>query len=480
MIPRGCGMIPAVNSHAPQALRLSVVGHTNVGKTSLMRTLMRDAAFGDISPSAATTRQVEGARLIADDRAVVELFDTPGLEDAGALIEQLDTDAGQRHAGPEQVAAFLGSPAAAGRFEQEARVLTQVLESDAALYVIDAREPVLGKYQDELAILALCARPILPVLNFVANPHNRSADWRDALARVGLHAVAEFDTVVFSLESEASLWRRLATLAERHAGTLEQLIADRETRARWQTAAARTLVAELLVDAAAARRTAERGDGEALEHANRSLREAIARREQRFVDEVLELYRFAESDYRAVELPIGRGRWLSSPFDAGVLGVVGRRAGGGVAGGAAAGAAVDIATGGLTLGAGTVVGALTGGGATGAWQLRREIVDRIRGRTGVIAGNDALTAIAARAFALLNALRQRGHAAQDPIEVADALPEPWPERGVPGALVRARLSPQVSTVNHGGEADDTGRRELADELVRSFTESSRARSDRPA
>ena len=28
-------------------LNIAVVGHTNTGKTSLLRTLMRDAAFGD-------------------------------------------------------------------------------------------------------------------------------------------------------------------------------------------------------------------------------------------------------------------------------------------------------------------------------------------------------------------------------------------------------------------------------------------------
>ncbi|MEX2499434.1 MAG: DUF3482 domain-containing protein [Wenzhouxiangellaceae bacterium] len=452
-------------------MKLSVVGHTNVGKTSLMRTLMRDVSFGDVAPGSATTRQVEGARLLAAGKTAVELFDTPGLEDAGALIEQLDTDAGQRHTGPETIAEFLGSPHAAGRFEQEARVLTQMLDSDAALYVIDAREPVLGKYQDELAILALCARPILPVLNFVANPHNRTDQWREALSRVGLHAVAEFDTVVFSLESEARLWRRLATLTDSHAAVLEQLIADREAQAAWQSATARAMLAELLIDAAAARRSAERGDREAIEHAHRSLREAIARREQRFVEQLLELFRFTEADYRTVPLPIEKGRWQSGPFDPGMLGILGRRAGGGLAAGAAAGAAVDVATGGLSLGAGTLIGALAGGGVTGAWQLRRDLVDRMRGRVSIIADDAALTTLAARAFALLAALGQRGHAAQDPVEIAQKLPAPWPDRGLPRPLLKARLEPGISTLNRGEGSDADGRHELATELHRTLTDS---------
>lgn len=468
-----CGMIRSVNSSNEQPLKLSVVGHTNVGKTSLMRTLMRDASFGRVGPASATTRQVEGARLLAAGRAVVELFDTPGLEDAGALIEQLDTQASERHTGPERIGAFLASNGATGRFEQEARVLTQMLESDAALYVIDAREPVLGKYQDELAILSLCARPILPVLNFVANQHSRIDAWRAALSRVGLHAVAEFDTVVLSLEAEVRLWRRLATLIDTHASALDQLITDRESQADWQRSSGRAMIAELLVDAAAARRAARRKDEEALENATRSLRESIARREQRLVEQLLELYRFGDADYRQLALPLERGKWATDPFDTAMLAVVGSRAGGGLAAGAAAGAAVDVATGGLSLGAGTLIGALAAGGMTGAWQLRRDIGDRLRGRIGVMADDAALTTLAGRAFALLDALGQRGHAAQAPIEIARKLPKPWPARGLPTPLLKARLNPRISTLNRGDDADAETRYRLAEELGRKLSEVSR-------
>ena len=44
-------------------LTLAVVGHTNVGKTSLLRTLTRDVGFGEVSHRPSTTRHVEGARL---------------------------------------------------------------------------------------------------------------------------------------------------------------------------------------------------------------------------------------------------------------------------------------------------------------------------------------------------------------------------------------------------------------------------------
>ena len=43
-------------------LTLAVVGHTNVGKTSLLRTLTRDVGFGAISHRPSTTQHVEGGR----------------------------------------------------------------------------------------------------------------------------------------------------------------------------------------------------------------------------------------------------------------------------------------------------------------------------------------------------------------------------------------------------------------------------------
>ena len=72
------------------ALKLAVVGHTNVGKTSLLRTLTRDVGFGEVSHRPSTTRHVEGARLSVDGEPLLELYDTPGLEDAIALLDYLE------------------------------------------------------------------------------------------------------------------------------------------------------------------------------------------------------------------------------------------------------------------------------------------------------------------------------------------------------------------------------------------------------
>ena len=131
-------------------LRMAVVGHTNTGKTSLLRTLTRDPGFGVVEDSPGTTRRVEGAHLLVDGSVAVELYDTPGMEDGIALLDYLDQLAkpGERIDGPERIRRFLISPESNRRFEQEARVLKKLLDCDAGLYVIDVRDPVMGKLKD--------------------------------------------------------------------------------------------------------------------------------------------------------------------------------------------------------------------------------------------------------------------------------------------------------------------------------------------
>ena len=209
------------------ALKLAVVGHTNVGKTSLLRTLTRDVGFGEVSHRPSTTRHVEGARLSVDGQSLLELYDTPGLEDAIALLDYLE-----RLDGPARLARFLEGSEARQRFEQEAKVLRQLLASDAGLYLIDAREPVLAKYRDELTVLAGCGKPLLPVLNFTNAGHAQEDAWRSALARLGLHALVRFDTVAPPLDGERRLYESLALLLEHSRPQLQRLIDSHEAQAQ--------------------------------------------------------------------------------------------------------------------------------------------------------------------------------------------------------------------------------------------------------
>jgi GTP-binding protein Era len=62
-----------------EPLHFAVVGHTNAGKTSLLRTLTRRVDFGQVSDRPGTTRHAEIVDLRLDGRVVARFIDTPGL-----------------------------------------------------------------------------------------------------------------------------------------------------------------------------------------------------------------------------------------------------------------------------------------------------------------------------------------------------------------------------------------------------------------
>ncbi|MGY4534094.1 small GTP-binding protein [Pseudomonas sp. TE3786] len=446
-----------------KALKLAVVGHTNVGKTSLLRTLTRDVGFGEVSHRPSTTRHVEGARLSVDGQPLLELYDTPGLEDAIALLDYLERldRPGERLDGPARLSRFLDGSEARQRFEQEAKVLRQLLASDAGLYVIDAREPVLAKYRDELAVLGSCGKPLLPVLNFVTSAHQREEEWRDALARLGLHALVRFDTVAPPLDGERRLYESLALLLEKSRPQLERLIADHEAQALARRSAGLRLIAELLIDCAACRRSVG-GDEQAQVQA---LHQSIRQREQACVQALLRLYAFRQDDARAGDLPLLDGRWGDDLFNPETLKQLGVQVGSGIAAGAAAGAGIDLMVGGLTLGAATLLGALAGGGVQTARNYGERLLGKLRGQRELTVDDNVLRLLAVRQRQLLDALSSRGHAATAAIEVQAGQDVGWHQGKLPTVLRQARAHPRWSSLNPQARLQQVERQEAVERLA---------------
>lgn len=437
---------------APRPLRLAVVGHTNTGKTSLLRTLTRDPYFGEVADQPGTTRHVEGANLLVDGQVAVQLFDTPGLEDSIALLDYLDVLAppAQRLDGPDRIRRFLDSPESSRRFEQEARVLRQLLDCDAGLYVVDVRDPVLGKHKDELTLLAACGHPVLPVLNFVNASTQRLEHWRAALGRLGLHATIEFDTVAPALDGEQRLYDRLAVLMDTHAPTLQALNQNiQEQRALRQRDALR-LIAEMLIDVAAFR-SISGPDQETVRTTTRAFRTTVRERENACVNALLKRYNFRAGDSPTTVLPLQGERWGMDLFHPQALKDMGIHLGKGMVAGAMAGATLDAFTAGISLGTATLLGAAAGGLWQGADKLGKRLAGRLKGYRELTLDDPVLRLLALRELALLHALEQRGHAAQGPIDLNPFLNKDthtgWEKDPLPTALLAARSQPSWSTLN---------------------------------
>lgn len=434
-------------------LNLAVVGHTNTGKTSLMRTLLRDTQFGEVKNAAATTRHVEMAQI----GEWLKLYDTPGLEDAGGVLDWLEDHTPNKLDGIERIGQFLTSTAAQNEFSQEAKVLRQLLASDMALYVVDAREPVLPKYKDELTVLSWCAKPIMPVFNFTQNVDLGA--WNDMLARRSLHVNSSFDTVAFDFEGEMRLWDNLATMLPQR-DVLDDLIRHRQQEWRSLDQQAREKIAHFLLDVAAFRQ--QFSDKNQAAQVQEQMQTAVRQLERSVQQDMLSLYRFYQNELRSEDWVLQAFR--HDPFDAMLLKEYGIRTTRGAATGALIGLGLDTLTAGLSLGMGTILGSVIGGTVSN-W---RTLSNKVSGVETIYIDAPTITVLAARLLDLLAVLQSRGHAAQNELTL-NAAKAPWQADKLPEPLQKARLREKWSVLNgaHGDTAHQL-RQEKARILVEQY------------
>jgi len=455
------------------SIRIAVVGHTNAGKTSLLRTLTRRIHFGEVSERPGTTRHVEKIALEVAGRAAVTFLDTPGLEDAVSLREHLAHFAAAPTP-PDRIRAFLQGPEAHGAFEQEAKVLRAMLDVDAAFLVIDVREPVLPKFRAEIELLNSCARPVLPVLNFVRSDASREPAWRELLSAYGLHAVVRFDAAAPFVGAERALYEDLGTLLRDRREQLARIAASLATEATERRSAAAARIAELVVDVTALRRTVpsdEFNDNTRRQKLVADLQATVSTKAQRCADDLLALYGFREGDADEAPLPQLAGRWSMDFFSAEAMKDAGLRLGKGAAVGAAVGVVADLALAGLSLGAATALGATIGGALSqGFGPMGRKLINLMNDVQELTVEDRVLQVLVAWLLALVHALEQRGHAATGRIAAAsDPQAEPFIVHRLE-AIVEAAEPARGHPAWEAGLATHwfapTERRELVDEVAR--------------
>ncbi|WP_028862277.1 GTPase/DUF3482 domain-containing protein [Psychromonas aquimarina] len=454
-------------------LSVAVVGHANAGKTSLIRTLLRDTEFGEVADQAGTTRHVEGGALAIDENKNLALFDTPGLEDSMRLFYLLSTFFdGQSVDGIERLNYFLAHLSDYPELQQEAKVLRALLNNDIIFYVIDLREPVLGKYRDELHILSYAAKPVIPVLNFTIEGAANLEQWKTQLARLNFHAFVSFDNVHFKFADELKIYQKMQTLLTDKEELLQELINQR--RQQWSELfnAAAELAGSLFIECASLRYKTFNGEKE-IEQTTAKLQQVVREAEKKCVRRLLKLYQFRKDDLRNSQLPVEQGGWELDLFSADNLQEFGIKLTGNIAKGAGLGVAIDLVTAGMTLGA----AAVTGGIAGALWGVKQhyfdEIQAKIKGSRYICLNDVTLQVLWLRQVKLLQALQKRGHASFAKIDYQiteqrreNELPENWSKW-----LRKARSRPEWSSLSSQSIEPAENKRllfmkELCQELVK--------------
>ena len=364
---------PAGRSAPSLRLVLSLVSHTNVGKTTLARTLLR-RDVGEVFDQAHVTDQTETFVLLErDDGAQVLLADTPGFGDSARLLRRLR---GMDNPLGWLLAQVWDRFAARALFCSQQAVRHVRDESDAVLYLVNASEDpdAAGYVAAELEILDWTGRPTILLLNQTGAPadaSSRAADEARWRAHAATHSCVR---EVLSLDAFTRCWVQEGALLEhiRDALPLERRELAEALLDRWRELNLAVLdrsveaMADLLARAAADGEPV--GAGRLGRAERRRATEALASRLEELVaatnDQLIGLHGLTGE--AAEELRVGLED-VSAPGDGpppwrrGVLG--------GIVGGALGGLAADLATGGLSFGGGAVAGAILGAAGLGglAW-----------------------------------------------------------------------------------------------------------------
>ncbi|MEX2577421.1 MAG: GTPase [Verrucomicrobiales bacterium] len=198
---------------------LSLISHTNVGKTALARTLLREDV-GEVADSAHVTVVPESYPLIEKEGRLARLWDTPGF---GANLAKL---AARLRSSKNPVGWILHQVWDRTQDKslwcsQEAIRNVQA-DADVVLYLVDASQsPAAVGYVDlEIEVIEWIGKPVLVFLNQTGEPDSErdrlnETEWRTHLAK---HAVVKN---VATLDAFTRCWTQEHHILEMAAGVLD-------------------------------------------------------------------------------------------------------------------------------------------------------------------------------------------------------------------------------------------------------------------
>ncbi|MFO1362888.1 MAG: DUF3482 domain-containing protein [Burkholderiales bacterium] len=370
-----------------ERVSLSLISHTNVGKTTLARTLLA-RPIGEVRDAPHVTAVAEAHTLIDTPAGdVLALWDTPGFGDSVRLVKRL------RQAG-NPIGWFLSQVWDRWRdrpFWSSQEAVRNVREhADAVLYLVNATENPgdAGYVAPEMEILEWIGKPAIVLLNQVGAPRPRAdeqaeeARWRrhlashpvvrtvltlDAFARCWVQELALFTAVAAVLpETKRAAFARLgAAWRARRMATFEAAMGELALQLA-RAACDREPVADRSVRAAlrevaVALGLGREGEPTAKDVAMQRLAERLDADVRAATDRLIELHAL---EGRAAGEVLAR---LADDFAVQARASEGKAAVlGGLVTGALTGLKADLATGGLTFGAGLLAGGVLGAlGAAG-------------------------------------------------------------------------------------------------------------------
>ena len=392
---------------------LSLVSHTNAGKTTLARTLLLQDV-GEVRDAPHVTELATAHELIATPQGdSLRLWDTPGFGDSARLVKRMSLS----HQPLFWLLSEVWDRWRDRAFWASQRAVRHVQdESDVVLYLVNAAESpeAAGYVAPEMDLLAWVGKPVLVLLNQLGPPRAAAEEladvqaWRahlarwplvkqvlplDAFARCWVHEATLLSAVqsVLTGDEAAAMGRLSAAWAAQReavfgqamqalAASLARIAAARqgvEGEAGWTERFRR-------LGAALAQREAQSEDKSPAAAAQRALAAALEAEVREHLARLIALHGLQGRAQGEILQRVAGQFAVRERVPEGRAAIIG-----GAVTGAVAGLKADILSGGLTLGGGLLAGGLLG--ALGAAGVARGInVVRGTGRSWVAWSDEAL------------------------------------------------------------------------------------------
>ena len=350
----------------PTSITLSLISHTNIGKTTLARTLLR-RDVGQVLDQAHVTIQNEQFLLLETPEGLrLNLWDTPGFGNSHKLLKRLH--------GLSNPIGWLVSQVwdrlADKPFWCSQQAIRNVQdEADVVLYLVNATEdPAMAGYlQPELDLLTWLNKPVIVLLNqtgLVDPDRQRQLEsrWKQHWSsQAVIHDVMSLDAFTRCWVQEGLLWNRIVqALPEEQRPIMTQLSNAWQEEQLGTLQTSMGILAHMLVETA---KDGETLSPEAVGQSTKTLvKRAVQAMDQRLghrisnmSTQLIELHGLSgetahtiQSRLEDVTVPGERKPWEEESFWSGLVS------------GAAAGFASDVVTGGLSHGFFTIGGAILG------------------------------------------------------------------------------------------------------------------------
>lgn len=442
---------------------LAVIGPTNEGKTSVLRTLTGDPRFGEVNALTGTTARAEIQKVYYQSCAeILRLVDTPGFQMSGKILDLLEEHYPNDEKASLTVDSILAVIPETGDYRHDLRAWKAIDGSDILIYIVNAAESPNQSFQrDTLSLLSYAHKPLIAVFNNVlcgetagdswASPAGTGlptfqyrTEWIEALRRRGFYLFQIYDAHRRDFENEYELLDKIAVLQSDPLTkkVLRAEMGDRLERERKRIDASRRTIARFMLDLASMREIYENVPKNESKQRTADLEERLNRRiqirEHAAHLELLSVWNFhpgildrknialeketTEEDHRF-------GDKMADDIKSGV------KYGAGI--GAAAGLLLDVALAGLSLGTGTTVGAAVGAAIGSCFGgLYNYHYDVKNERIILTPGKNVFHPLLARSVELVKKLSRRGKALEDGIQVN--ISKPSREIDVPETIAKLR------------------------------------------